>query len=243
MQMRAEHISKRYFRKTGSANYFYAVNPADLEVRDSEMAVLMGRSGSGKTTLLHMLSGLLLPTEGKVRIGDFDLPAPAETKAGTGGIDLYRLDDKSLSRLRSEKIGVVPQGRSAIDTLTLLENILLPARLYNRPLPEKAAREWMEQLNVGHLADAYPKELSGGELRRMAIIRALVQDPEFLFADEPTGDLDDDNTSLVLSVLHDFAHKQRKAVFVVTHENDALQYADVVYHMNNGWLNCNCQSY
>ena len=219
--MRAEHISKRYFRKTGSANYFYAVNPVDLEIRDGEMAVLMGRSGSGKTTLLNMLSGLLMPTEGNVWLGD---------------TDLYSLDDKTLSRLRNEKIGVVPQGRSAVDTLTLLENILLPANLYNRSLPEKKAREWMEKLNIGHLADAYPAELSGGELRRMAIVRALVQDPDFLFADEPTGDLDDDNTGLVLSVLHAFAHERRKAVFVVTHENDALQYADAVYNMNNGQI-------
>ena len=221
MQMRAEHISKRYFRKTGSANYFYAVNPVDLEIRDGEMAVLMGRSGSGKTTLLNMLSGLLLPTEGKVWLGD---------------TDLYSLDDKTLSRLRNEKIGVVPQGRSAVDTLTVLENILLPENLYNRPLPEAAAREWMDKLHIGHLAEAYPAELSGGELRRMAIIRALVQDPEILFADEPTGDLDDDNTSLVLSVLHAFARERRKGVFVVTHEKDALQYADAVYHMNNGQI-------
>ena len=217
--MKAEHISKRYFRKTGGANYFFAVNPVDLEIRAGEMAVLMGRSGSGKTTLLNMLSGLLAPTEGKVWIGE---------------TDLYGLDDRALSRLRNEKIGVIPQGRSAVDTLTLLENILLPANLYNHPLPEEKAREWMDKLNIGHLADARPAELSGGELRRMAIIRALVQDPEFLFADEPTGDLDDDNTRLILSVLHDFAHEQQKAVFVVTHENDALQYADIIYKMNNG---------
>ena len=217
--MKAENISKRYFRKNGSANYFYAVSPVDLEIRGGELAVLMGRSGSGKTTLLNILSGLLAPTEGKVRIED---------------TDLYSLDDKTLSRLRSEKIGVVPQGRSAIDTLTVMENIMLPANLYNRPLPAEAAGKWLEDLGIAHLADAYPAELSGGELRRMAIVRDLVQNPDFLFADEPTGDLDNENTGLILSELHDFAHKQKKAVFVVTHENDALQYADVVYRMDNG---------
>ena len=221
MIVNAENISRRYFRKTGGANYFYAVKPVTLEIAAREVAVLTGRSGSGKTTLLHMLSGLLAPTEGRVLID---------------GTDLYGLDDRALSRLRGERIGVAPQGRSAIGTLTVLENILLPAKLYGRPLPTKAAVQWMEQLGIAPLRDARPAELSGGELRRMAIVRALSQSPDFLFADEPTGDLDDENTTLVLSAFHDYAHEQKKAVFVVTHENDALRYADTVYQMNGGQI-------
>lgn len=219
MVLKAENISKRYFRKTGVANNFYAVNPVNLEIKSGEAAVLMGRSGSGKTTLLNILSGLLSPTEGKVWMD---------------GIDLYSLDDKVLSRLRSEKIGVVPQGRSAIDTLTVLENVLLPAGLYGKPLPVEAALQWMERLGIGQLGDARPAELSGGELRRMAIARALAQSPDFFFADEPTGDLDDENTRLVLSALYAYAHEKKKAVFIVTHENDALQYTDWVYRMDSG---------
>ena len=219
MTVRAENISKRYFRKTGGANYFYAVKPVSLEIAAGEAAVLTGRSGSGKTTLLHMLSGLLAPTGGKVLLDN---------------TDLYSLDDRALSRLRGERIGVVPQGRSAIDTLTVMENILLPAKLYGRPLPVEAAVQWMERLGVAHLRDARPAELSGGELRRMAIARALAQSPDFLFADEPTGDLDDENTRLVLSAFRAYAHEQKKAVFVVTHENDALTYADTVYRMDGG---------
>ena len=221
MVLKAENISKRYFRKTGGANYFFAVRPMSLKIAPGEMTVLTGRSGSGKTTLLSMLSGLLAPSEGSVRIGD---------------TDLYSLDDRTLSRLRSEKIGVVPQGRSAVDTLTVLENILLPAKLYRKPLPEKAASEWMERLGIAQLREARPAELSGGELRRMAIVRALVQEPEVLFADEPTGDLDDENTRLVLSVLRDYAHDRKKAVFMVTHEDDALLYADRVYRMDGGQI-------
>ena len=219
MILKADNISKRYFRKTGAANYFYAVNPVNLEIKSGEAAVLMGRSGSGKTTLLNILSGLLSPTEGKVWMD---------------GIDLYSLDDKVLSRLRSEKIGVVPQGRSAIDTLTVLENILLPAGLYGKPLPVEAALQWMERLGIEQLGDARPAELSGGELRRMAIARALAQSPDIFFADEPTGDLDDENTRLVLSALYAYAHEKKKAVFIVTHENDALQYTDWVYRMDSG---------
>ena len=221
MRMKAENISKRYFRKTGDANYFLAVKPLNLELNAGETAVLMGRSGSGKTTLLNMLCGLLSPTEGEVWIDD---------------TSLYSLDDKALSRLRSERIGVVPQGRSAIDTLTVLENILLPAKLYGRPLPVENARQWMERLGIAHLRDARPAELSGGELRRMAIVRALAQSPDFLFADEPTGDLDDENTRLVLSTLRDYVQEQKKAVFIVTHESDAMQYADRSFRMDGGQL-------
>ena len=226
MTVKAEGVSKRYFRKTGSANYFLAVQPVSLEIMPCEVTILTGRSGSGKTTLLNMLSGLLMPTEGKIW---YD------------GTDLCALDDKALSRLRSERIGIVPQGRSAVDTLTVLENILLPARLYHRPLPEKAAAQWMEQLGIAQLRDARPAELSGGELRRMAIVRALAQEPEILFADEPTGDLDDGNTRLVLTAFRDYAHEQNKAVFMVTHESGALRYADRVYRMDGGQITASAE--
>ena len=221
MRMKAENISKRYFRKTGDANHFFAVKPLSLEIRSGEVIVLMGRSGSGKTTLLNMLCGLLVPTEGNVRLDD---------------IDLYSLDDGKLSRLRSERIGVVPQGRSAIDTLSVQENILLPAKLYGRALPLNGAEKWMERLGIAHLRDARPAELSGGELRRMAIVRALAGEPDLLFADEPTGDLDDENTALVLSAFCDYAHEENKGVFIVTHENDALKYADRSFRMDGGLM-------
>ena len=221
MMIKAENISRRFFRKSGSANYFWAVSPLSLEIPEGEMTVLMGRSGSGKTTLLNILSGLLAPTEGRVWLED---------------TDLYSLNDRALSRLRSEKIGVIPQGCSAIDTLTVQENILLPAQLCGKRLPVESALQWMERLGILLLRDARPAELSGGELRRMAIARALAQNPDVVFADEPTGDLDDENTHRVLSAFQACAHEQKKTVFVVTHENDALQYADRIYKMDGGRL-------
>ena len=118
----------------------------------------------------------------------------------------------------------------------MLENILLPPGLYGRPLPREAALEWMEELGIAGLRDARPAELSGGELRRMAIVRALASSPTFLFADEPTGDLDDENTHLVLSAFRRCARDRNKAVFIVTHESDALQYADSAYRMESGSL-------
>ena len=220
MTLKAENLSKRYMRKTGQANYFYAVRGASLELRPGEVTVLMGRSGSGKTTLLHMLSGLLTPSEGRVWLGD---------------TDLYALDDRALSRLRNQKIGVVPQGRSAIDSLTVLENVLLPERMYGGG-DENNALRWLEALEIVQLKDARPAELSGGELRRMAIARALAMEPEFIFADEPTGDLDDENMHLVFSALQACAHEQNRAVFIVTHENEALKYGDRICRMDGGTL-------
>ena len=219
MILKADNISKTFFRNSGSSNYFYAVSPLNIEILPESVTVLTGRSGSGKTTLLNMLAGILEPTEGKVLLDD---------------TDLYSLKDDTLSRLRNERIGVVPQSRSAVDTLTVMENILLPVRLYGKHAPAEEARQWMEQFGIDSLADAMPRELSGGELRRMAIIRAVVQDPDILFADEPTGDLDDENTEKVLSALYSFAHDQKKAVFIVTHENDALKYTDRLYKMEKG---------
>ncbi len=223
MLLRAENISKTYFRNTGSANYFYAVAPMSLDLPSGTVTVLMGRSGSGKTTLLNMLAGILKPTEGKVLLKD---------------TDLYSLNDAALSRLRNEKIGIVPQGRSAVDTLTVLENILLPAELFGHPASAEDVRRQMEELEISHLADAFPRELSGGELRRMAVIRAMVRNPDVLFADEPTGDLDDESTEKVLSVLSQFAHRQGKAVLIVTHEKDAVNYADRLFKMDQGKISC-----
>ena len=219
MKLKADKISKTFFRNTANSNYFYAVSPVSLEISPGTVTVLTGRSGSGKTTLLNMLAGILEPSEGKVWLDD---------------TDLYSLKDTELSRLRNGRIGVVPQARSAVDTLTIKENILLPLKLYNRPVPEEETSYWMETFEIDHLANAMPGELSGGELRRMAIIRSVIQNPDILFADEPTGDLDSENTEKVLSALQTLAHQKGKAVFIVTHENDALDYADRLLAMEKG---------
>ena len=218
MMLRAEAISKQYFRKTGEANYFYAVKPLSLTLSPGTVTVLCGRSGSGKTTLLHMLAGLLTPTEGKVFLGD---------------TDLYSLSDQKLSCLRNQSIGVVPQGRSVIETLSVLENILLPGALYQHEDRSEAAASWMDALGIRHLENARPAELSGGELRRVAIARTMAGSPEIILADEPTGDLDDENTERVFKLFR-AAAERGAAVFIVTHEMDSMQIADRAYRMDGG---------
>ena len=218
MMLRAETISKQYFRKTGEANYFYEVKPLSLTLSPGTVTVLCGRSGSGKTTLLHMLSGLLTPTEGKVFLDD---------------TDLYSLSDRELSQVRNRSIGVIPQGRSVIETLSVIENILLPGGLYQREDRREAAFSWMDTLEIHHLEHAKPSELSGGELRRVAIARTMTGNPEIILADEPTGDLDDENTERVFKLFRAAAEKGA-AVFIVTHEMDAMQIADKAYRMDGG---------
>ena len=220
MQLRAENISRRYFRKHGEANFFEAVRPVSLTLESGQLTVLNGKSGSGKTTLLNLLAGLLNPSEGKVYLNE---------------TDLYALEDRELSKLRSEKIGVIPQGRSAVDTLTVYENILLPGILYGETPRTDEAEKWMEMLGISDLRNAMPAELSGGELRRMAIARTLTANPEVILADEPTGDLDSDNTAAVLTAFRQAA-KAGKTVLVVSHETDAEAYADRIYHMENGTI-------
>ena len=218
----ARGLRKEFFRKgRSSATYFDAVSSVDIDLRSGEVVVLMGRSGSGKSTLLNMLAGLLEPTEGSVVLE---------------GRSLYDLDDASLSRLRNERIGVVAQGQTAIQSLSVIDNVLLGCMLYgNGDAHEQEALDLLDRMGVAHLADSFPSELSGGELRRMAIARALVCKPAVLLADEPTGDLDDENTELVLSLLRECADAGA-AVFVVTHEAVAERFADKTYRMAAGAL-------
>ena len=218
MVLKAEQICKQYFRKTGGANYFYAVKPVSITLEPGTITVLCGRSGSGKTTLLHMLAGLLKPTQGKIWLDD---------------TELYSLSDRDLSKLRNRFIGIVPQSRSVLDTLTVMENILLPATIYETAMQRDLAEEWIETLNIHHLKEVRAAELSGGELRRTAIARTLCMHPPVILADEPTGDLDDENTDLVFRCFRKAA-EENAAVLIVSHETDALKFADHAFRMDGG---------
>lgn len=218
MILRAEKISRRYFRQTKTQNGFYAVKETDFTLQAGELAEITGRSGSGKSTLLNMLAGLLAPTTGSVLLDD---------------TDLYMLKDDERSRLRNRHIGVIPQGQTGLHSLTILENVMLPCTMYGECCPVDDAIGLLEYVGIARLKNAYPNELSGGELRRLAIARALLRKPEILLADEPTGDLDDETTQTVLSLLRKTAD-EGTAVLLVTHEREASAYADKIYRMNDG---------
>lgn len=223
MELQANAVSKWYLRGKGDSNRFFAVRSASLRLYPGTVTVLTGRSGSGKTTLMNMMSGLLTPEEGSVLLD---------------GQELYTLKDDSLSRLRNRHFGMIPQGADTLPDLTAMENILLPQGIWNHEdaslsAAQDRARDLMEQMEISHLADVPARELSGGERRRVCMARALAGNGEFLFADEPTSDLDDENTRIILSMLRKMADGGC-SVMIVTHDNEALDYADRKYRMDGG---------
>ena len=221
MKITAKGAGKDFIRQSAGTNRFTAVRPTDIEIEPGKLTLLMGRSGSGKSTLLNILSGLLPPTTGKVLYGNDDI---------------YAFDDVKLSDFRNLHIGVIPQGQTAIQSLDVIGNICLPYMLKRDTELKSAypyARELMERLGISHLESVMPAELSGGELRRVTIARAMIRKPDVIFADEPTCDLDDENTALVLGLLKETAERGT-SVFIVTHEKDALAYADISYRMDSG---------
>ena len=221
MNLRAENITKKYYRPTKNASHLEAVKPLGFILEEGKVTEITGRSGSGKSTLLYMLAGLLKPDSGKVLLDDQDL---------------YSLTDDQLSRLRNQKFGVIPQGQTGLFALTVLENVLAPVAIYGDTKNyEENAKKLLSMVGIENLGDSKMSELSGGEMRRMAIARALILDPEIIFADEPTDDLDDENTKAVLALLQKIA-RGGKSVLLVTHESMAEQYADIIYRMDAGRL-------
>ena len=221
MELRAENISQDFLRDSAREGYIVAVAETDLCLSSGTVTAVMGRSGSGKSTLLHILGGLLPPVTGKVFVG---------------ATDLYALSEDARAELRSSSLGIVPQQLMSLRALTVRENVLLSALLYGREQDVSThADALMERLGIAPLAQVYPSELSGGELRRMMIARALAGTPQILLLDEPTGDLDAENTRRVLDLVRETADAGA-AVLLVTHEREAASYADVCYTMAEGRL-------
>ena len=221
MELRAEKISRDFLRYSAKDGYFTAVVETDFTLAAGTLTAVTGRSGSGKSTLLHILGGLMKPVTGRVLLDE---------------TDIYALGEAERDALRRCHIGIAPQRLMSLAALTVRENVLLPALLAGEA--EKFAPhadELMERLGIRKLASVTPSELSGGELRRVTIARALVMQPGILLADEPTGDLDEENTRSVLRLLRETADAGT-AVLLVTHEREAAAYADASYTMTAGKL-------
>jgi putative ABC transport system ATP-binding protein len=213
-----KELTKEYKR---GGRTFNAVNQVSLSLEPGDFISIIGRSGSGKSTLLNMSAGLLRPTGGAVLFE---------------GNDIHRLKDKEISFLRNEKIGYVPQGQSLLSNFTVFDNVCIPWFLFKREGDvEGRAFILLEKVGISHLAASYPRELSGGEMRRAAIARSLINEPRLLIADEPTSDLDAETTAEIMGLFSRIAG-EGTAVLIVTHELDTLNYGNRTYAMDAGNL-------
>lgn len=216
--LEASKLVKEY-RRRGS--FFRAVDDVDFSIGPSEFVMIEGESGSGKTTFLNILTGLTDPTSGDVLIE---------------GRSIKDIDDKEISKIRNRKIKYIPQGESLLASLTVRENILFPFTVGGLERPsEERLLEVSEKLGITDLLDEYPSELSGGEMRRATIARAVINKPSLIIADEPTGSLDSSNTSKVMEIFRHIA-SEGTSVIVVTHQKETLGYASRVLSMIRGKL-------
>jgi putative ABC transport system ATP-binding protein len=213
---RAEAITKVYGRGDAKVT---ALDGVTVGIRRGRFTAIMGPSGSGKSTLMHCMAGLDSVDAGRVRIGE---------------VDLSRLDERQLTRLRRDRVGFVFQAFNLVPTLTALENITLPIDLAGR----RPDRGWLDTVidtvglrsRLGHR----PSELSGGQRQRVAFARALASRPDIVFADEPTGNLDSRSSAEVLSFLRRSVQEIGQTVVMVTHDPVAAAYADEVIFLADG---------
>lgn len=216
MSLKIENLYKTYTRR----NEFNAVDNVNLTVNQGEFICIVGKSGSGKSTLLNIISGILTPTSGEIY---FD------------GKEITKLSDSEKSFFRNDVIGFVPQSTVTLSTLTVIDNVLVPFFLNRREADAYGrAKYLLGMLGILELENSYPKELSGGELRRVTIARALMNNPKMILADEVTSDLDVQNTKEVLEILKKINKDNNTTIILVTHDLACLEYADKVYTMDSG---------
>ena len=200
-----------------------ALRGVSFEAETGGFIALMGPSGCGKSTLLHIIGAMDRPTHGSVSVG---------------GISLDSLDEEALARLRRNKIGFVFQFFNLLPTLTVAENVALPLLLDRKRQTEahRRASEVLARVGLAHRAAHYPAELSGGEMQRTAVARAIVTRPDLILADEPTGNLDTDNGTEVMKLLAELNRELGLTIILATHSSEAARYARQTLRMRDGLI-------
>lgn len=231
-----KNVTREFKRKNRK---FIAVDNVNFSLKAGDFVAIVGKSGNGKSTLLNMIAGLLKPTRGNVTIFGCNISLPS-------------ISDEQISAIRAKSIGFVTQSQTLLANLNVINNVILPVKIFDASSkriddfteklePEDCANvtsfamDLLKRLNVDDLAHCYPRELSGGEMRRVMIARSLINNPRLLLLDEPTGDLDSQNTQTVVSLLRDCADSGA-AVLVVTHDESVAASANSVYTMDSGIL-------
>jgi putative ABC transport system ATP-binding protein/lipoprotein-releasing system ATP-binding protein len=222
MMIEAKGVTKRY--KTGGREII-AVDDVTFRCKRGEFITIVGHSGSGKSTFLSLLGGLTKPNSGEISIDD---------------VDIISLDDNRLSEFRNKKINFIFQFASLIPTLTVLDNITLPAFFGaargSKAAKRKEALELLEMLGIADKMKSYPSDLSGGQQRRVAIARSFINNPEIILADEPTGDLDEETEAEVIKIFKKMNEEKGITFLVVTHDTAIASKAKRTMRMHYGRL-------
>lgn len=217
--MRVENVSKVYHT---IGEEVYALKGINLKVHKNDFITILGPSGSGKSTLLHILGLLDEPTHGQVYLN---------------GIETSALDENARAHLRGQKIGIIFQVFNLVPTLTVLENVILPALIYEKE--EKIARSKatriLETIGMADRLTYYPNQLSGGQRQRVAIARALINEPEIILADEPTGNLDSTTGQDVLNVFKSL-HDEGKTVIIISHDLNVTRITEEMLQIKDGMI-------
>ena len=213
-----KQISKQVLTSEGELQI---LQPITFNVKAGESVAIVGASGSGKSTLLSLLAGLDQVSGGEIYLD---------------GQALHQMDEEQRAQLRGEKVGFIFQSFMLVQSLTALENIMLPAQIAGMADAKKLALQSLELVGLGHRATHYPNQLSGGEQQRVAIARAFISKPKILFADEPTGNLDASNGEKVEKLLFQLNRESNTTLVLVTHDNELAARCERQLQMHAGEL-------
>lgn len=214
-------VNSVYRTYDGGGRAVAALRGVSFEAETGDFIALMGPSGCGKSTLLHIVGGMDRPTNGRISLD---------------GIALDSLTEEALARLRRKKIGFVFQFFNLLPTLTVAENVALPLMLDGARHSSEPAREMLGRVGLADRAAHFPAELSGGEMQRAAVARAVVTRPDLILADEPTGNLDTDNGNQVMNLLAELNRELGLTIILATHSSEAARYARRTLRMRDGLI-------
>ena len=214
--VRTENLSKTY----GSGeNLVKAIDDVNLKIEKGEFIAIVGPSGSGKSTLLHLLGGVDNPSSGKIFID---------------GNDISKYSSKELALFRRRKVGLIYQFYNLIPNLTVRHNIELPLKLDKRKINDEVLFDIVRKLGIEDKLDSFPSELSGGQQQRVAIARSLIYSPSLVLADEPTGNLDRENSREIIEILKYFNRTLKQTIIVITHDESIALEAERVITIVDG---------
>jgi len=222
ISMKAINLTKVYLR---GSEEIPAVNGVSLQITKGDFVSIIGPSGSGKTTLINLLGCLDNPTSGELYLGGRSIFGNAKS-----------LSERELTKIRRETFGYIFQNFYLIPTLTVIENVMLPLTFYRKPGTENEAVKLLQLLGMERRKEHLPGQISGGEMQRVAIARAMVNMPEILLADEPTGNLDTKRSIEIVQVLKDLNRNVGLTAVMVTHNQELAKYADRMFEMRDGQI-------